>query len=104
MPAEQTLIGRATEQAILSEQLDALKAGRGGCVVIEGEAGIGKSRLAGELIDQAGARGILTLRGAGEAIERASAFHGWRAVFRAAFGLTENDALFKPQSERIRIW
>ena len=55
-PPELPLVGRADELAAL---LDAHAAARpdGGLAVIEGEAGIGKTRLAGELIDPARSRG-----------------------------------------------
>ena len=39
------IAGRDAELAILGEALDGVRAGRGRAVLIEGEAGIGKSRL-----------------------------------------------------------
>lgn len=43
------LIGRAEELARLKEALEGAAGGRGGCILLEGEAGIGKSRLLGEM-------------------------------------------------------
>ena len=43
------LVGRRAEIQALESALDEALAGRGGCVVITGEAGIGKSRLMREL-------------------------------------------------------
>jgi class 3 adenylate cyclase/predicted ATPase len=47
------LVGRAAEMATLSDALERLQAGVGGIITIVGEAGIGKSRLAAELHQEA---------------------------------------------------
>jgi hypothetical protein len=52
-----TLVGRVAELAALEEALAAAILGRGCAVVLSGEPGIGKSRLAGELSDRAERRG-----------------------------------------------
>ena len=57
------LVGRAREQATLGECLTAALAGRGGLVLLGGEAGIGKTALAEVLLVEARARGALVLTG-----------------------------------------
>lgn len=52
------LYGRARELALLVAALDAARDGNGSPVVIEGEPGIGKTRLVQELVDAAAARGV----------------------------------------------
>jgi len=47
------LVGRDAERQRLHECVDALIDGKPGVVVIEGEAGIGKSRLVADLLDYA---------------------------------------------------
>lgn len=82
------LVGRTAERAILAEELQALlRRGYGGVVIIEGEAGIGKSRLVEDALEKAQALDITTLAGAGDAIEKSTPYHAWRPVFRQLFGL-----------------
>ena len=81
------LVGRDEERARLAGALGRLLAdgaGRTGEVqvlVLEGEAGAGKSRLVAELVDQAAAAGVPVLAGAGDAIERNTPWHAWRELF-----------------------
>lgn len=58
------LVGRDEELELVEEVLDALFAGQGGLVLLGGEAGVGKSRLAMEVAERAARRGATTLRGA----------------------------------------
>src|SRR5689334_19156273 len=61
-PAEQ-LVGRDRELATLRAHLDAALAGHGSLVLIGGEAGIGKTALAGRLLAEAAGQGALVLVG-----------------------------------------
>ncbi len=56
-------VARTRERGELRSWLDRLDAGRGGLVAIGGEPGVGKTRLAEELIADADARGFRTLVG-----------------------------------------
>ena len=56
-------------------------------MVIEGEAGIGKSRLVEDLVEQSQTSGVLTLMGAGDAIEKSTPYYAWRPVFSQVFNL-----------------
>jgi DNA-binding CsgD family transcriptional regulator/tetratricopeptide (TPR) repeat protein len=56
-------VGRVRELGELERVLDATRAGRGGTVLVEGEPGIGKSRLASELARRAQAAGFEVLVG-----------------------------------------
>jgi class 3 adenylate cyclase len=82
-----TLVGRTVEWDQLTERLRLLvqassgAPGQASVVVIEGEAGIGKSRLVAELVAQARGAGVQVLAGAGDAVERNTPYHAWREVF-----------------------
>ena len=85
-PPPSPMVGRRAEQSALDDRLRDLQRGNGALVVIEGEAGIGKSRLADELVRRAEADGVLTATGAGDAIERAVPYRAWRSVFATLCG------------------
>ena len=57
------LVGRAAERAELLARLDRLEVGQGGLVLLGGEPGVGKTRLAEALIEAAFARGYTCLVG-----------------------------------------
>jgi len=76
-------VGREPELAALYADLDASAAGRGGVVLLAGEAGIGKTRLAEELSAQATVRSVLVLWGRCWEGEGAAAFWPWVQLIRA---------------------
>nr|MBA3534051.1 AAA family ATPase [Ardenticatenales bacterium] len=83
-----TMVGRVAEHTLLAEQLQSLiRGGPGGLVLIEGEAGIGKSRLMEDLRRQAETMGLGYLTGAGDTIEKSTPYHGWRLIFSQLLGL-----------------
>jgi hypothetical protein len=53
------LVGRAAEMALLRRHLERLAAGHGGTVLLGGEPGVGKTRLAEAVLQEAFARGWL---------------------------------------------
>ncbi|MFL5354149.1 AAA family ATPase [Archangium sp.] len=104
----QVVVGRQEERARLVAGVRTLaERGVGGTVLLEGEAGIGKSVLVGEVLERARALGLSLARGAGTAVERSSAYHGWRPVLSRLLGL---EALPDEASrtahvlERLRAW
>jgi DNA-binding CsgD family transcriptional regulator len=86
-------VGREAELAALTADLDAALAGRGGVVLLAGEPGIGKTRLAEELAAQATARGALVLWGRCWEGEGAPAFWPWIQVVRAYVGTVDPTVL-----------
>ena len=75
-------VGRAGELAALTADLDAAVGGRGGVVLVAGEPGIGKTRLAEELAARATVRGAVVLWGRCWEGAGAPSFWPWVQVVR----------------------
>src|SRR5437879_520353 len=75
------LVGRERERAILRAHLDAALAGRGGLVLLSGEAGIGKTALTEDLCREAAARGAFTLTGHCYDLTETPPYGLWREMF-----------------------
>jgi len=91
LPAADTpLIGRDGEILRLRGLLDDLRRGRGAVVAIEGEAGIGKSRLLAELIAEASRSGMRVLLGRSHESEQILPFGPWADAFRSG-GMVQDD-------------
>ncbi len=70
-------VGRTTELAQLTAALDDVGAGRSIGLAVTGEAGIGKTHLFGELLEEAARRGCLVFSGSGSEFERDLPFGVW---------------------------
>ncbi len=77
------LVGRETEMEELLSRFEASVSGRGGLVLVGGEPGVGKSRLAEALAGQAGARGARVLVGRCWEAGGAPAYWPWVQVLRS---------------------
>ncbi len=78
------MVGRARERASLLSRVDDLMAGSGGLILIEGEPGIGKSRLVEDLIDSAEWRGARILAAGHTEVSRLRAYQGLQAALAPA--------------------
>src|SRR6516164_752989 len=76
------LRGRETETGILREALDRVARGGPAIVLVEGEAGIGKTRLLEQALADAAARGMQVAAGRADELEQARPF----GLLAAAFG------------------
>ncbi|MGH9015446.1 MAG: helix-turn-helix transcriptional regulator [Acidimicrobiia bacterium] len=68
------LRGRSREFDALIRALEVARAGSGSTILLEGEAGIGKTRLLDELAARAQAAGVRVLRGSAEELEQGRPF------------------------------
>ncbi len=71
------LVGRDSELDELDSALDVLDEGEPGCITVEGEPGLGKTRLLDELRVRADGRGHVVLSGAAAEFEREMPFSVW---------------------------
>jgi class 3 adenylate cyclase/tetratricopeptide (TPR) repeat protein len=95
------LVGRVAEQALLAEQMQALlRGGQGGVAFVEGEAGMGKSRLIEAARELATSLGIDVLPGEGDPMEQATPYYAWRGVFSQLLDL---GLLATPDARRRRV-
>lgn len=81
------VVGRAAELATARGLVDAVAAGRGGALLVAGEAGIGKTRLLDEVAARAREHGLPVL--SGRAVQGGGTF---RAVAGAVIGLLDDPA------------
>ena len=87
-PVAAPLRGRGPEAGILAESLDRVAAGQPAVVLIEGEAGIGKTRLLDHAVEDARSRGMQLARGRAEELEQSRPF----GLVAAAFGCERSAA------------
>jgi predicted ATPase len=79
-------VGRGAELGVLWAHLGAAESGSGRVVLVEGEPGVGKTRLAEEVAAGAAAQGFLSLWGCCVEGEGAPALWPWTQVLRATGG------------------
>jgi class 3 adenylate cyclase/tetratricopeptide (TPR) repeat protein len=93
------LVGRDAETQKLSLAVSNLQAGYGGIVLVEGEAGIGKSRLVAEVRHKLEgiSPGFRWLEGRGLSYGRSFSYHLLAGVSRHYLGLTDED-------DEARVW
>ncbi|MGB6675797.1 MAG: adenylate/guanylate cyclase domain-containing protein [Terriglobales bacterium] len=98
---ESGVVGREAERAVLTRVLESLvQERRGGVIVLEGEPGIGKSRLVEYVLEKARKLNVACLQGAGDAVESSSAYHAWQTVFQTLFRV---DPLASAETQALRI-
>ena len=100
-----SIIGRESERTVLKSALENFGGSqRTKVVVLEGEAGIGKSHLLQGLLSETRKTESTLLLGSGDSIERRAAYHAWWSIFRSIFDLEPGSELNEVRdSVRARI-
>ena len=86
-------VGREEERAVLRRLLDQVAGGRGALIVIGGEAGVGKTRLAEELMAEARQRNMTALMGRCYEMEGAPPYIAFVEILEAAARVVRPEAL-----------
>ena len=85
------LVGRDAELAVLEHRLVAAREGRGHVVDIDGEPGIGKSRLVVELLHTAARQAVRCLEARCLPSEVQTPFSPWLQILRSACDIVDSD-------------
>lgn len=80
--AAQPLVGRDAEVARSRALVERVRSGEGQVVSLTGEAGIGKSRLAAEVLQLAGRHGFAVFGGASRSHGTTTSYLVWRSIWR----------------------
>ena len=100
-PVRWPLVGRVEECAVLEAALDSVATGRqDGLILLSGEPGIGKTRLASWLSERAQSRGGRVLTGRGFEAETGRPFGLWIDLF-GALALDQVPAGLRPELVRL---
>ena len=100
------LVGRRREREQLRTAVDGLCSGSGSTVLLEGEPGIGKTRLLQDAVRFAAHRGYVTFSGRGEELERHRPLHAFAGLLSPGSGepgppAASEDALVDAALERV---
>ena len=97
LPQNVRLVGRVAERARLNETTRSLMDGQSNILFVEGDAGIGKSRLLEAWLSDVPADAVRIYTGSGDSIERSTPYHAWKQIFNSLFQL---DALTDDAARR----
>lgn len=98
------MFGRVTERGILAMKLTELTNGKNselaGILLIEGEAGVGKSLLLADFMEQANQRNVRVLYGETDPVERGTQYYAFRPILESLFDISD---IGDPQNARSRV-
>ena len=98
------IVGRQHELDRLSELLEHLVVGHHGSLcLIEGDAGIGKTRIMQAFAGLATTRGALCLSGRADPYDQTVPYRSWRPVIAELFGLAESDSKEQGRAQVLEV-
>lgn len=96
------MVGRAAELAVIEARLLCAMEGAGGVITISGEAGIGKSRLADQVLHQALAKGFRTAGSASNSYETKQPYIAWHRTLRMLLDIRPTEPADRQQARLVR--
>jgi class 3 adenylate cyclase/tetratricopeptide (TPR) repeat protein len=99
--AAQPLVGRDAEVARSRALVERVLSGEGQVVSLTGDAGIGKSRLAAEVIQLAGRHGFAVFGGASRSHGTTTSYLVWRSIWRDLLGLDTSLPIADQQAQLV---
>ncbi|MEI6777389.1 MAG: tetratricopeptide repeat protein [Chloroflexales bacterium] len=103
--ATHQIIGRAAEMGQILSTFEVAMAGHTRVLILEGEAGVGKTRLLLDLVRHTSEQGLVTLYGSGDSIDQQTPYLAWRAIFSSYFDLDRlADASQEAQRSHVIEW
>lgn len=99
------IVGRHPERAQLQDCLEHLIQDRqGSTVIIQGDAGIGKSCLVEDFLNSVQTIGATYVFGAGDAIDQATLYHSWKSIFSQILDLYSLPEDASVRREHVYDW
>lgn len=92
------MVGRDRELAVARASLDRLRSSKDSVLLVEADAGMGKSRFVAEVLRDAAGRGVPVVYGQAEALSRTASYLPWRSIWRELLGVDEE----RSEAEQIR--
>ncbi len=83
------LAGRHREIAAIGAALEDVGAGRSRLLVIEGEPGVGKSRLVAHLLGEAARRGLVSVVAEADGVQQSTPYFPWRRCLTSLTGMDQ---------------
>lgn len=103
-PINLPLVGRTGEQAVLKAQIQQLTQSTGSLVLVEGEAGIGKSRLLEDSITLGHELKLNQLLGRADALEKRTPYYLWQPIVSRILQLELTTNNLEQRHQAVLAW
>lgn len=99
-PKDHSVMGREAERAAIRQHLHGEES-KTRMVIVEGEAGIGKSTLIREIFEESGTGNFRVLFGGGDSVEVGTSFFPWRSIYAEILEPNMDDLTLRQRRKAI---